>query len=75
MYAVAAVLFGGVLTVVSRLRIAEERGRRRAARALPDGAIIGPRNAWVTANMCHRLTRYISSHDAGFDSVKRTDGR
>ena len=63
MYAVAAVLFGGVLTVVSRLRIAEERGRRRAARALPDGAIIIVSNhasyvdGILLALVCRRMGR------------------
>ena len=65
MYAVAAVLFGGVLTVVSRLRIAEERGRRRAARALPDGAIIIVSNhasyvdGILLALVCRRMGRSV----------------
>ncbi len=39
-YAVAAALLGGLVTVITRLRFAKSRGRRRAARNLPAGAVI-----------------------------------
>lgn len=64
-YALAALLFGGVLTVVSRLRIAKERGRRRVARSLPDGAIIIVSNhasyvdGILLALVCRRMGRSV----------------
>ncbi len=39
-YAVAAALVGGIVTVISRLQVAKQRGRRSVARSLPDGAVI-----------------------------------
>lgn len=65
MYALAAVLIGGVLTVVSRLRIAKHRGRRRAARALPEGPIIIVSNhasyvdGFMLALVCRRMGRSV----------------
>jgi 1-acyl-sn-glycerol-3-phosphate acyltransferase len=62
---VAALVFGGVIAVFSRLRIAEERGRRRAARALPEGAIIIVSNhasyadGVLLALVCRRMGRSI----------------
>lgn len=40
LYAVFAALLGGVTTVISRLQVERQRGRRAAAQALPDGPII-----------------------------------
>ncbi len=40
LYAVAALLFGTLAAGFSRLRIAKQQGRRRAARALPEGPVI-----------------------------------
>ena len=40
LYAVAATLVGGVVTVLSRLQVARQRGRRRVAQSLPAGGII-----------------------------------
>ncbi len=39
-YALAALVVGTLVTVVTRLRIAQHRGRRRAVERLPDGPII-----------------------------------
>lgn len=39
-YAVAAALVGGVITVISRLQVAKQRGRRRVAQSLPAGGVI-----------------------------------
>ncbi len=39
-YTVAASIVGGLLTMISRLQIERQRGRQRAAAALPDGAVI-----------------------------------
>ncbi|MEZ5246154.1 MAG: lysophospholipid acyltransferase family protein [Acidimicrobiales bacterium] len=64
-YAVAALLLGGVVAVFSRLRLAEERGRRRAARALPEGAIIIVSNhasyadGVLLALICRRMGRSV----------------
>lgn len=40
LYAVLAAVLGTVVALVSRVQVARERGRRRAARRLPDGPII-----------------------------------
>ena len=40
LYAMGAGLAGGLVTIVGRLSIARQRGRRRVAVALPDGGII-----------------------------------
>ena len=40
LYAIAATLVGGAVTVLSRLQVARQRGRRRLAQALPAGGII-----------------------------------
>jgi 1-acyl-sn-glycerol-3-phosphate acyltransferase len=64
-YAVAALLFGGVVTVLSRLRIAKHRGRRRAANALPGGPIIIVSNhasyadGVLLALVCRRMGRSV----------------
>ncbi len=64
-YAVAALLFGGVVAVFSRLRIAKHRGRRRAANALPDGPIIIVSNhasyadGVLLAIICRRMGRSV----------------
>jgi len=39
-YAVLGLLFGGVVTLTSRLQVARQRSRTEVARSLPDGAII-----------------------------------
>jgi 1-acyl-sn-glycerol-3-phosphate acyltransferase len=63
MYAVGATLAGGLVTVVSRLSIAHQRGRRRVAAALPDGGIIVISNHTSYADgvllvlVCRRLGR------------------
>lgn len=65
MYALAALLLGGVIAVVSRLRIAKHRGRKRAVRALPAGAIIIVSNhasyadGILLALICRRMGRSI----------------
>ena len=40
LYAALAAIVGGLATVTTRLRVERQRGRRRAARQLPDGPII-----------------------------------
>ena len=63
LYAVGAALLGGVVTVVSRLSIARQRGRRRAALSLPAGGIIVISNhtsyadGVLLALVCRRLGR------------------
>jgi len=63
LYAVAAVLVGSLVTVVSRLRFAKFRGRRRAATLLPPGAIIVVSNhssyadGVMLAIICRRMGR------------------
>lgn len=63
LYAVAAVLVGSLVTVVSRLRFAKFRGRRRAAHLLPDGAVIVVSNhasyadGIMLAIICRRMGR------------------
>lgn len=65
LYAVAALLLGGALTVVSRQRVAKHRGRRRAARALPAGPIIIVSNhasyadGILLALLCRRMGRSV----------------
>ena len=64
-YALAAVLLGGLMTVVTRLRIAGVRGRRRVARQLPDGPIIivsnhaGYADGVLLALACRRMGRSV----------------
>ncbi len=63
LYAVAAVLIGSLVTVVSRLRFAKFRGRRKAAKLLPAGAIIVVSNhasyadGVMLAIICRRMGR------------------
>lgn len=63
LYAVAAVLVGSLVTVVSRLRFAKFRGRRKAAHLLPHGAIIVVSNhasyadGVMLAIICRRMGR------------------
>ncbi len=63
LYAVAASVVGVVVTLVSRLTVARQRGLRRAARALPDGPIIVISNhtsyadGVLLAIACRRLGR------------------
>ena len=63
LYAVGAAVLGGVVTVISRLSIARQRGRRRAALALPAGGIIVISNhtsyadGVLLALVCRRLGR------------------
>lgn len=65
LYAVAAVLFGTIAAGFSRLRFAEQQGRRRAARALPHGPIIIVSNhasyadGVLLALACRRMGRSI----------------
>ncbi|MEQ8842113.1 MAG: lysophospholipid acyltransferase family protein [Acidimicrobiales bacterium] len=65
LYAVAALFFGGLVTVFARLRVAKQRGRRRAARALPDGPIIivsnhaGYADGVLLALVCRRMGRSV----------------
>lgn len=40
LYAVLAALVGGLTTIISRLQVERQRGRKAAAQALPDGPII-----------------------------------
>lgn len=64
-YAVAAGVLGGVVAVISRLRVAKHRGRRRAARALPAGPIIIVSNhasyadGVMLALVCRRMGRSV----------------
>jgi 1-acyl-sn-glycerol-3-phosphate acyltransferase len=64
-YGVAATLVGGIVTVVSRLQIAQHRGRRRIARSLPNGPIIVISNhtsyadGVLLALVCRRLGRSV----------------
>lgn len=63
LYAVLAVVLGGVVTVVSRLQLAGLRGRSRAARRLPGGPIIVVSNhtsyldGLLLALVCRRMGR------------------
>lgn len=63
LYAVAAILLGGVVTVFSRLRVAKFRGRRKVARGLPPGGIIVVSNhasyadGVLLALLCRRMGR------------------
>ena len=63
LYAVAAMFVGSLVTVVSRLRFAKFRGRRRAAELLPPGAIIVVSNhssyadGLMLAIICRRMGR------------------
>lgn len=63
LYAVLAVVLGGLVTAVARLRTAHHRGRRRAAAALPAGPIIvvcnhaGYADGVVLALICRRMGR------------------
>lgn len=63
LYACAAIVVGGLVTVVSRLQVAGLRGRRRAVEALPPGAVIVVSNhtsyldGIVLALVCRRLGR------------------
>lgn len=65
LYAVAAVLIGGVATVVTRLRFAKHEGRRRAVADLPDGPIIIISNhasyadGVLLALVCRRMGRSV----------------
>ncbi len=65
LYALAALLTGGLVTVITRLRIAKHKGRRRAARALPEGPIIIVSNhasyadGFLLALVCRRLGRSV----------------
>lgn len=64
-YALAALLFSGLIAVVSRLRLAKRRGRRRAAARLPGGAVIVISNhasyadGVMLALVCRRLGRSV----------------
>jgi len=64
-YAIAALLLGGVATIFSRLRIAKHQGRRRAANALPEGPIIIVSNhasyadGVLLALVCRRMGRSV----------------
>jgi 1-acyl-sn-glycerol-3-phosphate acyltransferase len=63
LYAVAAALVGGVVTVVSRLQVAKQQGRRTVAGSLPPGGIIVVANHTSYADgvllvlVCRRLGR------------------
>lgn len=63
LYAVAATLLGGLVTVVSRLQVAGVRGRAAAVRRLPDGPVIVVSNhtsyadGVLLALVCRRLGR------------------
>lgn len=63
LYAVAAAFVGSIVTVVSRLRFAKFRGRRKAAALLPPGAIIVVSNhssyadGLMLALICRRMGR------------------
>ncbi len=62
-YAVAATLVGGLVTIVSRLQVASVRGRRELVRRLPDGPVIVISNhtsyadGVLLALVCRRLGR------------------
>jgi 1-acyl-sn-glycerol-3-phosphate acyltransferase len=62
-YGVVAALIGALATALSRLQVAKQRGRRRAATALPDGPIIVVSNhtsyadGLLLALACRRLGR------------------
>ena len=62
-YGFAATLVGGLVTVVSRLRIAHARGQARVVQALPDGPVIVISNhvsavdGVLLAIVCRRLGR------------------
>ncbi len=64
-YAAASLLVGSLLAVFTRLRIAKHRGRRAAARALPDGAVIIVSNhashvdGLLLALVCRRMGRSV----------------
>lgn len=65
LYALAAVFLGSVVTIVSRLRVAKYKGRRRAAAALPEGPIIVVSNhasyadGIMLALVCRRMGRSV----------------
>lgn len=65
LYATAAVLVGGLVTVVTRLRFAKRQGRRRAVEQLPAGPIIVVSNhasyadGVLLALVCRRMGRSI----------------
>lgn len=65
LYALLASLFGLVMTVVSRIRLAKRRGRREAANDLPEGPIIIVSNhasyadGILLALVCRRLGRSV----------------
>lgn len=64
-YAVAVAVVSTLVTVVTRLRVARHRGRRRVARALPSGPVIIVANhashvdGLVLAIVCRRLGRSV----------------
>lgn len=65
LYALAAALLGGVVTVLGRLQVARQRGRRRVAGSLPPGGIIIISNhtsyadGVLLALVCRRLGRSV----------------
>lgn len=65
LYAIGAVLFGGLVTVMSRLTVARGRARRTAAAALPAGPIIVISNhasyadGIILALVCRRMGRSV----------------
>ncbi|MEP4650588.1 MAG: 1-acyl-sn-glycerol-3-phosphate acyltransferase, partial [Ilumatobacter sp.] len=62
-YGVVASVVGTAITVVSRLQVERQRGRRRVAEALPDGAVIVIANhtsyadGFLLALVCRRMGR------------------
>lgn len=62
-YGISASVIGSLLTVVSRLQMERQRGRRRVAEALPDGAVIVIANhtsyvdGFLLALVCRRMGR------------------